>query len=114
MRLKAEIWVQAYLRICAAQGIFAVLVRRGDADAGAIYIKLNRLDGMAEVFAPAPAGLSGLESDRRWVRTTTGPVAEAEADRLIRRQQDFDSDLWIVEVEDAKGRHCLDDWLSVA
>lgn len=111
MRLKAEIWVQAYIRICAANGVPAVLVKRGDADAGAIYIKLNRLDGTGEVFAPAPAGLSGLESDRRWVAATPGPVPEAEADQLIRRQQDFDSDLWIIEVEDAKGRHGLGDWL---
>jgi hypothetical protein len=111
MRLKAEIWVQAYLRICATQGIFAALVKRGDADAGAIYIKLSRLDGTAEVFAPAPAGMSGLESDRRWVAASNGPLPEAEADDLIARQRRFDSDLWIVEVEDARGRHCLDDWL---
>lgn len=112
MRLKAEIWVQAYIRICAAQGIPAMLVKRGDADAGAIYIKLARLDGTAEVFQPAPAGLDGLESDRRWVRARPEPMPEADADALIRREREFDSDLWIVEVEDAKGRHCLDEWLS--
>ncbi|MEZ5923897.1 MAG: DUF1491 family protein [Hyphomicrobiaceae bacterium] len=114
MRLKAEIWVQGYLRICAANGIPAVLVARGDADAGAIYIKLNRLDGTAEVFAPAPAGMSGLESDRRWVRASAGPIPEADADQVIRRQRDFDADLWVVEVEDARGRHHLDDWLVQA
>ena len=114
MRLKAEIWVQGYLRICAAHGIPAVLVKRGDADAGAIYIKLNRLDGTAEVFQPAPAGLSGLESDRRWVRATPAPVPETDADAMIRREREFDGDLWIVEVEDAAGRHGLDDWLARA
>ncbi len=111
MRLKAEIWVQAYIRICASEGVAAVLVKRGDADAGAIYIKLNRLDGQAELFQPAPAGLEGVESDRRWVRATPEPTAENEIDALIARQRKFDDDLWIVEVEDAKGRHCLDDWL---
>jgi hypothetical protein len=114
MRLKAEIWVQGYLRICAAAGVPVMLVKRGDQDAGAIYIKLNRLDGTAEVFQPAPAGLSGLESDRRWVRAMPAPMPEADADALIRRERDFDSDLWIIEVEDAKGRHCLDAWLSPA
>ena len=86
-------------------------MKRGDADAGAIYIKLARLDGTAEVFQPAPAGLSGLEGDRRWVRATGAPMPEAEADQLIRREREFDSDLWIVEVEDRQGRHCLGDWL---
>lgn len=111
MRLKAEIWVQAYIRICAAEGIPAVLVKRGDRDAGAIYIKLSRLDGTAELFEPAPAGLEGTETDRRWVRATPAAVPETEIDALIARQRKFDDDLWIVEVEDAKGRHCLDDWL---
>lgn len=112
MRLKADIWVQAYIRICAAEGVTAVLVKRGDADAGAIFIKLNRLDGWAELFQPAPAGLEGTESDRRWVRATSAPLAEAEIDALIARQRQYDSDLWVVEVEDAAGRHCLDDWLT--
>lgn len=111
MRLKAEIWVQAYIRICAAEGVPAVLVKRGDADAGAIYIKLSRLDGTAELFQPAPAGLEGLDTDRRWIRATPAPLPESEIDALVARQRKFDDDLWLVEVEDAKGRHCLDDWL---
>lgn len=111
MRLKAEIWVQAYIRICASAGVSAVLVKRGDADAGAIYIKLSRLDGRAELFQPAPAGLEGLETDRRWERVTREPLPEPDVDVLIARQRKFDDDLWIVEVEDPKGRHCLDDWL---
>jgi hypothetical protein len=114
MRLKAEIWIQAYIRICAAEGVPAVLVKRGDADAGAIFIKLNRLDGTAELFRPAPAGLSGAESDRSWVRATPAPMPEAEADAMLRREREFDGDLWVVELEDARGRHCLGDWLAKA
>jgi len=29
MRIKSELWVQAYLRSCQGQGIAAVVVRRG-------------------------------------------------------------------------------------
>ena len=68
MRLKAEIWVKAYLRRCNSQGADAVLVRRGDGDAGAIYIKISRLDGTAALYGPAPAGLDearGVDDERR-------------------------------------------------
>ena len=54
MRLKSAIWVAAYVRRCNVEGAFAAVRRRGAEEAGAIFIKLNRLDGTAELFAPAP------------------------------------------------------------
>ena len=113
MRLKSEIWVQAYLRICATHGLFAVLAKRGDADAGAIFIRVSRLDGRSDVYGPAAAGLDGADAERRFSpRFPKGPAADAEADTYLARQKDYDPDLWIVEVEDRAGRHCLDDWLT--
>lgn len=111
MRLKSEIWVKAYLRRCHHEGAAAVLVRRGDADAGAIYIKVSRLDGTALLFGPAPAGLEESRVERRW-QPCLEPVAEADADAYLERQITFDADIWIVAVEDGAGRHFLEDWLS--
>jgi hypothetical protein len=109
MRLRAEFWVKAYIRRCAIAGAPAVVVRHGDDDAGAIFIKINRLDGTCLVFGPAPAGLTGAESDRRWIPLLAPHgVGEREADNLLAREAEFDSDLWLVEVEDARGRHFLD------
>jgi hypothetical protein len=113
MRLKSEIWVKAYLRRCRVAGGDAVLVRRGDTDAGAIYIKVSRLDGTATLFGPAPAGLDSAREDRLWEPCLKGQaVAEADADAFLERQASFDSDIWIVVVEDRAGRHFLDDWLT--
>jgi len=90
-----------------------VLVRRGDADAGAIYIKVSRLDGTALLFGPAPAGLDEASEERRWEPCLAGrPAVEADADAYLARQVAFDSDIWIVAVEDGAGRHFLDDWLA--
>jgi hypothetical protein len=115
MRLKSELWVKAYLRRCQIEGAAAVLVRRGDADAGAIYIKVSRLDGTALLFAPAPAGLDSAREERRWQPALqAGPAPERDADAYLARQLEFDPDVWIVEVEDTAGRHFLDDWLSSA
>ena len=113
MRLKAEIWVKAYIRRCQHEGAAAVLARRGDEDAGAIYIKVSRLDGTALLFGPAPAGLEEAREDRRWVACLDrAPAAEADADAYLQRQIDFDPDIWIIAVEDSRGRHFLEDWLA--
>ena len=47
VRLKSGIWVAAYLRRCNIEGAFAAVRRRGAEEAGAIFIKVNRLDGTA-------------------------------------------------------------------
>ena len=115
MRLKSEIWVQAYLRICAVNATAGVLVRRGDADAGAIFIRVSRLDGTCDLYGPAAAGLDGMDADRRFsVCFPKGPVPDAGADAYLARQATYDPDLWIVETEDRAGRHHLGDWLVLS
>lgn len=112
MRLRAEFWVKAYIRRCAVEGASAVVVRHGDDDAGAIYIKVDRLDGTCFLFGPAPAGFDGAESDRRWVACLNPSGADcAAADSYLAREANFDSDLWVIEVEDRRGRNFLDDSL---
>lgn len=112
MRLKAEIWVKAYLRACNGQGVSGVVVHHGDDDAGAVFIKICRLDGTARLFGPAPAGVSEQDVGRRWTVHLDGvETSEADIDDYLLRQRRFDPDLWVVEIEDRQGRHFLDDWL---
>jgi len=110
MRLKSEIWVKAYLRRCLYNGAMGVIVRHGDDDAGAIFIKVMRGDGMAAVFSPAPAGLDDADVDRRWVTSFKSTfVADEEAEAMLKREAQFDSDIWVVEIEDREGRHFFSD-----
>ncbi len=111
MRLKSEIWAKAYLRRLAGEGIAAVVVRRGDADAGVILIKISHLDGRADLFGPAPAGYDGTDGDRRWVRVA-GPVSDSDIEQRLATEIRLDRDVWVLEVEDRGGRHFLDDWLA--
>lgn len=112
MRLKSEIWVKAYLRRCTVNGASGVVARHGDDDAGAIFIKIVRQDLMAAVYSPAPAGLDDADLDRRWVsRFDNGFVPEVEAEALLKREASFDSDVWIIEIEDREGRNFLGDEL---
>ena len=112
MRLKSEIWVKAYLRRCAFEGASGVVARHGDDDAGAIFIKVVRQDHKAAIFSPAPAGLDHGDFDRRWVKGFDGAfVPDQDAQALLEGETRFDSDVWIVEVEDRDGRHFLGDEL---
>jgi hypothetical protein len=113
MRLKSEIWVKAYLRRCAIGGQQAVVVRHGDDDAGAIYIRINRLDGTSALYGPAPAGFSDADTERRWSPClATAAASDGDVEAYLGRQARADPDLWIVEVEARDGVHFLEDWLA--
>jgi len=111
MRLKSGIWVSAYIRRCQVEGASAVVRRRGAEEAGAIFIKLNRLDGTAEIYGPAPQTV--FEDSHPAARAFSPglpkqPAPDADAEAYLARQVRFDPDVWIVEVEDRAGRHFLD------
>ncbi len=110
MRLRSDVWVAAYLRRVAVEGAVAVLRRRGAAEAGAIYVKIDRLDGRAALFEPAPqseVGERGVE--RLWTRAHKQEWVEADfVEARMAREIAFDPDLWLVEVEDREGRCWLD------
>jgi hypothetical protein len=113
MRLRADIWVAAYIRRCEIDGVFAVLRRRGAAEAGAIFIKLDRLDGRAALYAPAPqselAESAERGVERLWRRAHKEEwIDPADVERRLKREISFDPDLWIVEVEDRQGLPRLD------
>lgn len=111
MRLKAAIWAAAYVRRCHVEGAYAVIRRRGAEEAGALFVKINRLDGTSDLYGPAPqtAFEESHPADRAFIACMrASPAAESDVDAYLERQVKFDPDLWIIEVEDPKGRHRLD------
>jgi hypothetical protein len=60
------------------------------------------LDGRAQAFQRSFNLLSG---ERAWISLTQGD--EPEVDAIIARQRQFDPDLWVLELEDKRGRHLL-------
>lgn len=104
MRLASGVWVSAYLTRLRVEDVPAFVVRRGDDTAGAVLVKLNTLDGNAQLFQRSFDLMTG---DRRWVTLADGP--EADVDASVAKQCSFDSDLWVIEVESRAGRHMLDE-----
>lgn len=102
-RLATGIWVSAYLARLRQEAIPAYVIHRGDATAGAVVVKLATLDGRAalwqRIFDP-------LADSRAWTCLAEEP--EPEIDARLARERGRDPDLWVIEVEDRRGRHLLD------
>lgn len=87
-----------------------MLRRRGAAEAGALFIKLDRLDGRAAVYGPAAQSEEMPEGvDRLFSKVHANDWLDpAEAEARLKREMMFDPDLWIVEIEDRAGRVFVD------
>lgn len=103
--LKTEFWATALIRRAQIAGAFAGVTRKGDADAGAVLVKVATLNGKARLYAPARDG----EGERIWLDLSAGPLGDVEqdVDAYVRKRAATDPDLWVIEVEDKHGRHFL-------
>ena len=110
MRLKSSIWVAAYLRRCQTEGVFGAVRKRGAEEAGAVFVKVATLDGHAMLYAPAPQTVydDSRPIERIFTATSPQPIAESSVEERLAKEQKFDPDVWIVEIEDRAGRHFLD------
>ena len=103
MLLSTDIWVSALIRRAELAGAFAVVARKGDPRAGAVLVKaLDRRAGTARLYAEATKG----DGERVWMQPVPSD-AEPELDAYIERARRIDPDLWVVEIDDAEGRHFL-------
>lgn len=108
MRLRSDFFAAALIRRCGVEGVVAVQRRRGAAEAGAVFVKVDRLDGTADLYGPAPQSLMEEGDDaRRFTPVMTG-APSFEVEERMRREAKFDPDLWLIEIEDREGRSFLD------
>jgi hypothetical protein len=109
MRVKSALWVAAYVRRCHGEGAFAVVVRRGAEEAGAITVTVDRLDGTSDLYVPAPQSVfdAAQPEERLFLRVLERAGADDISARLASERK-FDSDIWIVTVEDRDGRSFLE------
>ncbi|MCX7281240.1 MAG: DUF1491 family protein [Alphaproteobacteria bacterium] len=104
-RLKAGIFVRALARRTEVAGAAAFVVRMGSEEAGAVILRINRLDGTVLVLNQTLDGLGRLV----WAQPLGGWTDEKRAGEWCDKQVKFDPDLWIVEVEDRQGRAFVDE-----
>jgi hypothetical protein len=96
MRLKTALWVAAYLRRCEVEGVFGVLRRRGAEEAGAVFVRISRLDGTSDLFGPArraPSRLHKVLPARSLPSLAALPAADTEVEAYLGREVKFDPDV---------------------
>lgn len=105
MELRTDIWAAALLRRALSSGAAAVIARKGDAQAGAVLVKVSTLNGMARLYVPARDGAG----EKIWLDLSSSPSGDPEAqiEALCARRAANDPDLWIVDIEDRDGRNFL-------
>jgi len=106
-RLRSDFFVSAYLRRCAVESIDAVLRRRGAAEAGAIFVKVDHRNGTASLYGPAPQALMGEETGERLFARVLAAVPPGDIEERMRREMRFDPDLFLIEIDEPRDRHLL-------
>ncbi len=111
-RITSDFFVSAYVRRRNDAGFFTAVVRKGADEAGAIFIKVSRLDGTADLYGPAPQiyieDLDPSVAGGRVFEALMSGAAESDVDARLQSERRFDSDCWIVETEDRQGTSDLD------
>ena len=104
--LKTEVIVQAGLRRCSMRGVGAYVMKRGDPDAGALYVQLDRLDGTVDLLTRA----RDADGHLTW-RHAQGhrPHPAPDAVERLEKERRIDPDLWIVDVETREGWNPFDE-----
>jgi hypothetical protein len=102
-RLRTDFWVQAYIAILGQEAIPVYVRQHGDDHAGSVQVKVCTLDGSAALYVRR---YDFAADDMIWENIAQGP--EADIDAHITRECARDRDIWVLEIEDSRGRHFLD------
>ncbi|WP_212373888.1 DUF1491 family protein [Acetobacter persici] len=95
-RLRSDIVARALLRQCGQDGRSAMMLRRGDPDAGGILVVLLGRNGSAVVLSQTRTA----EGEAAWVKCSgETPLPPEETQACLDRQLRYDPDLWVLEVE---------------
>lgn len=106
--LKTEIWAQALIKRAEIGGASGYVIKKGDVDAGSVIVKISVSRDEAKILVPS----RNMNGDLIFVdmtsqlksKLTEGNTISRAIDEYIERRLKFDADLWVVEIEDVKGR----------
>jgi hypothetical protein len=100
MRVTSELWVSALTRRVFAGGGFAAVMKRGAAEAGAIFVVTRSRMGASTLYGPAPQSVYDVaDPDERQFGALIADGEMADVEARIAKEQRFDSDIWVVEIE---------------
>ncbi|TDQ63840.1 hypothetical protein ATL17_1848 [Maritalea mobilis] len=96
-RLRADLWVAAFVRLHTQRGNMCVIRQRGDDIAGQIWIEVDHLDGTTSLFVPAM--LLDSDGQERMFEPRFDHASHQEVNARIMQEQEFDPDFWVISLE---------------
>jgi hypothetical protein len=107
-RLRSDIWCSAFVRRHNDLGHFCVVSRRGDPQAGQIWVEIDHLNGTVSLFTPVPSGLLEDDLGGRTFQLRFDHTDPLTVRDRIAREIEFDEDLWVLSLEMRGDDHGLD------
>ena len=105
--LKSELIIKSVTRIAQREGVPIFILKKGDFDSGIILIKIDLLNGKGRLLR---RNLSySLDKDMSFVEFIklhdSTELVYSDLNKLVANEVRIDPDIWVVEIEDKKGRN---------
>ena len=102
--IPAHLEVTGLMRAVESAGGFAMVIRKGQREAGAILVVLVEKGANARVFER----IARMDGSRGWtLMKVQDPENPQEMNEYLTRRGDRDPDLWIVELDIANGERFI-------
>lgn len=113
MRVTTDLWVSALVRRVFSAGGFAAIVKRGATEAGAVFVLSRKRFGELSLYGPAPqTSYDTARPDERQFLKLDGVSDDAAVEARLAKEQRFDSDIWVVEIE--AGQTPVEELIAIA
>jgi len=101
LSLTSEVIITAFIKTARLNMLYAYMVRRGDSKSGEIFLRLNNLRGQSKIYSYRKANIQNY-----WeVYGSDTWQEDSLINDKIKKIISIDSDIWILELEDKKGRY---------
>lgn len=96
-RMPTYLWVEAEVRRLLGLGLGVYIAAKGDKTGGVVIQKISNMSGHCKLLGQQRDLLGRLV----WINLLQDEVVpEKEADSYIKKSQERDPDIWVVEIED--------------
>jgi len=108
MRVTSDFFVSAFVRQVFARGGFAAVPKKGAAEAGAVFVAVDRLDGTYDLYGPAPQAFFEEPVTGRLFERLLAGVDRATVFERLEREKRMDPDHWVIELDSQSGETGLE------
>ena len=95
------------MRAETARGAFVTVLKTGAQQAGALFVIQHTKGGEVHLFGPAPQSILSAQTAEREFEQIFCGEDEVQINEYLKKQENFDPDLWIIETQGGSGEISL-------